>query len=240
MSLLRDRNHAFSLPELLVVLAVVALLMIVLYGATQTVRKKSREMQEVVTLRNIGGVLHLYIADHRGDLPNNVLPAPAKALALQLGFINDVKDWSNDSAGIKNSIFRNGANETAIRRFFVSIYDDDLASDPLTAFAFNLNMGINPEHDPAEYQNGYFTKTYREIRRPSEKIYVVPAWFLLTRSVRFTDAPSFTPFRSTKNAAEKGFFPALFADGHVERVDPAPAGMTSSQINHRWVIPGSP
>lgn len=230
---------AFGMLEALISLAVVTILAVFLFGASSSVKEKAKRTRELSQLRQIGGVLHLYIAENNWRLPNQHGPIPVRTFAHYLGYINDVKDWTNDSADPPNSIFRNGANEAAIRKFFTSAYDDRVPPDPHGSFATNEYIGRNPSSalDPETYPDLAFVDTYPQIKRPSLKIYAVPSYFLPTRRTRFAGTTLQAPFRTVNHPADKGDFPALFVDGHVEMLNPAPPGMTLSEINIRWLLP---
>lgn len=242
--LLRTNRDGFSVAELIVGIAVIAGVATLAYGVAGKIRDQMKPIRDTATLRQIGAVLHLYINEHNGELPPCVTPVPVKSLAHYMGFTNKAKDWSNDSQVPANSIFLNGANEKKIRQFFTSAYDPKI--DPLNAFASNYSMGMNPTDppetytDPALYEQTGFTRYYRDIKRPNEKLYMIPSWFMPQVKNRFSEATTSNPFKTTRNPADKGHFPALFADGHVAMVNPAPEGMTLDQINHRWIRPKHP
>lgn len=238
-SLPSQRSHGFTLIELMVALSIITVLSILAFGVSAGVKKGNRPIKDIATLKQIGVSVHVYAGEHRGQFPTVSLPAAVKVLAIQMGYIQSDKDWSNDNATPKNSIFRNGADEQGIRRFFRSAYDDRPQPDPLTSFAFSSYIGLNPSADPAEYQASSSANTYQEIKRPSEKIYVVPGYFLSRYQERFSVATPNTPFRTANNPEEKGPFLALFVDGHTAMVDPEPKGLPLTQINHRWLLPKS-
>jgi prepilin-type N-terminal cleavage/methylation domain-containing protein/prepilin-type processing-associated H-X9-DG protein len=70
MRINRSPTHAaFSLPELLVVLAVVGTLAVIGLQATQKMRAASREAKGLSNLRQIGVTVGLYTADNNGEYP---------------------------------------------------------------------------------------------------------------------------------------------------------------------------
>jgi len=238
-SLIRKKTSGFGLLELLISLGVAAIIALLLSVAASSARQKTQRSRELMQLRQIGGVLHLYLAENNWRLPNQHSPIPVRTFAHYLGYVRNVKDWTNNSADPPNSIFRNGANEAAIRKFFTSAYDDRVPPDPLGSFATSEYIGRNPNStlDPQEYADSAYVDTYPEIQRPSLKIYAIPSYFLPAWKTRFSGTTVSSPFRTVNHPADKGDFPALFADGHVEMLNPAPPGMTLSQINIRWLLP---
>ncbi len=233
----RFSRSGFSLLELLVAIVLVITLVAFLMVAVSRARKGSRQAFDMVQLRQIGTILHAYVADHQQELPVVVSPAPFKTLSIYLGWIPHARDWSNDSSSPKNSIFSSAANQRAIHGLFVSAYDQRTLPDPLNSFATSVYIGRNPSAVPDPTAEEHNVRYYYQIRRPSVKIYAIPSFFLKNYQERFTEAPSNSPFRSDKNQAEKGHFPALFMDGHTAMMDPAPAGMSPKAIKERWFYP---
>lgn len=64
-----DRPSAFTLIELLTVIAVTATLAALLIAGTQKVRKMGAQTATLNTMRQIGTAMNLYVADHEGSLP---------------------------------------------------------------------------------------------------------------------------------------------------------------------------
>ncbi|HWL53423.1 MAG TPA: type II secretion system protein [Chthoniobacteraceae bacterium] len=231
------RRFGFTLVELLVAIVLVAALAVFLMAAVSRARKGNRQALDLVSLRQIGTILHGYISDHQQELPVIVTPAPFKTLSIYLGYIPHARDWSNDQSSPKNSIFSPGADQRAIRALFTSAYDERVVPDPLNGFCTNGYIGSNPQTKLGPDDDDPNIRYYYQIRRPSSKIYALPSFFLKSIGERFTAAPSNSPFRSDKNPEEKGHFPALFMDGHAAMVDPAPKGMSANAVHDRWVRP---
>ena len=227
----------FSVMELCFVLAIVAALAIFLGGAMARARKANRQALDQVHLRQIGATLLLYSMDHQQVLPVVVTPSPFKTLSVYLGYLPTTNDWSNDQSTPKNSIFKPGADEAAIRQLFTSGYDDRPRPDPLNSFCTNGYIGRNPGEvlEPGEESSN--AERLNEIRNPNRKIYMVPARYIVKNPyhTRFSGATTLTFFRP--GSGGKTDFPALFMDGHTEMFDPYLNGMTLNASNNRWVHP---
>ncbi len=232
-------TKAFTMVEGLVALALVAIVAVLALTGIGSIRRSYARALDVHRMKQIGSLWLLSIQENQQKLPSTVLPSTFKTLAVKMGYIQSTNDWSNDSATPKNSIFRNGANEKAIRQLFVSGWDDRPNPDPLNSFSHNEYLGIDGTQKAPEEGSAWVDR-WNHIRYPERKIFMIPAWFLprTYANQRFSGATSSNPFRTANNPATKGHFPALFADGHVNKVDPAP-DLTLSEINRRWLLPRS-
>lgn len=223
----------FTLTELLVSVVVVAVLASLAFAAVTATLRARKEMRDITNLRTIGQTFHAYLADHNQILPVCVTPVPTRTFAQYLGFIDDVRDWPG------GDVFRNGADEASIRKLFISGYDQRPRPDPVDSYASNEHIGANPTvGTPSEST----VTRYAEIVRPSRKIYYIPTHFRREYHSRFSGSSSNSPFIDGRNTVYKGPFPALFVDGHVERVeaDPARVGRTGAQLRNEMIYPKVP
>jgi prepilin-type N-terminal cleavage/methylation domain-containing protein/prepilin-type processing-associated H-X9-DG protein len=70
----RDRRHAFTLIELLIVLGVIALLAALLFPAVSSIRRQAKVTQCASNLRQICAAMHAYAVDNKGKFPDMTLP----------------------------------------------------------------------------------------------------------------------------------------------------------------------
>jgi len=70
----RLKTRAFSLLEMLVVVALLAILIALLSPAISGALRKGRETQRLASIREIGSMIHLYSTDRSGSLPGPLWP----------------------------------------------------------------------------------------------------------------------------------------------------------------------
>jgi len=83
---LQRKNRAFTLVELLTVIAVIAVLAAILFPVFATVRGKAREITCVSNLRQIGTAVSMYAQDFDGLYPYGVDPADKFTPQIWAGF----------------------------------------------------------------------------------------------------------------------------------------------------------
>ena len=66
---MRNRRKAFSLPELLVTIAIIAILLAILFPAIRRARQHSQRTLCASNLRQLGAAFYNYAAEQRGYLP---------------------------------------------------------------------------------------------------------------------------------------------------------------------------
>lgn len=193
-------RRAFSLIELLVALMVVATLSLLTAGVANRASEAAKGTKEIANLRAIGQSLHSYVADNAQRLPPVITPTAAKTLAVQMGLINDVKEWL-DSTNL----------DPRACGPLISPTDPRPRPSPVYSYAFNTLLGINPSEAPGTVSQN--VSSYLEIVIPSDKLYCTPASEEVTASsARFsTSTMGLKVIRYDAN----GKTPALFVDGHV-------------------------
>jgi len=83
------RQPAFTLTELLVVIAVVAVLAAVLISVTASALRKTREAVCLTNMRQVGSLIHISAADNNGNFPGSSASMQWDELLLQQGVIED-------------------------------------------------------------------------------------------------------------------------------------------------------
>ena len=67
--LTKDASHGFTLIELLVVIAIIGILGAIIYAPFQSARRKGRDAQRVIEMKNLVSSLTLYADSHQGYFP---------------------------------------------------------------------------------------------------------------------------------------------------------------------------
>ncbi|CAN5465477.1 hypothetical protein BH10PLA1_BH10PLA1_06470 [soil metagenome] len=68
--MLRIRSRAFTLIELLIVIAIISVIVAILLPCIKMVREQALALRCVGNLRQVGIALNNYAADYRGTIPN--------------------------------------------------------------------------------------------------------------------------------------------------------------------------
>lgn len=68
----KSNLKGFTLIELLVVIAIIGILGAIVYAPFQTARRKGRDAQKIVEMKNIYSALLLYADSHNGRFPTNL------------------------------------------------------------------------------------------------------------------------------------------------------------------------
>ncbi|EIQ00965.1 prepilin-type N-terminal cleavage/methylation domain-containing protein [Opitutaceae bacterium TAV1] len=79
MSSTRSRHRAFTLIELLTVVAIIGILSAITLAALGSVRQTARRAQNVAKLRTLGMACHLYANDNKGKMPVVVINSSGDA-----------------------------------------------------------------------------------------------------------------------------------------------------------------
>lgn len=95
------RTNAFTLPELLVVIGIIAVLVAILLPAVNKARDYASTIKCVTQLQQMGAATALYVNDYRGFLfpcyyaGDNAIGAQSNALQFMLSAYLPIQDWSN-------------------------------------------------------------------------------------------------------------------------------------------------
>ncbi len=89
MNIKNSRYNAFTLIEILIVLAILSLLAAILFPIVSRARASARTSTCAANLRQIGQALALYKSDHDGFYP------PAATIEFPYGSSNDIIWWAN-------------------------------------------------------------------------------------------------------------------------------------------------
>ncbi|MDQ1282209.1 MAG: ral secretion pathway protein, partial [Patescibacteria group bacterium] len=68
-NLIKEARHGFTLIELLVVIAIIGILGAIIYAPFQAARRKGRDAQRVIEMKNMLSSLTMYADSHNGQFP---------------------------------------------------------------------------------------------------------------------------------------------------------------------------
>jgi prepilin-type N-terminal cleavage/methylation domain-containing protein/prepilin-type processing-associated H-X9-DG protein len=192
------KRSGFTLIELPVVIAVIALLAALLFPVFAAARERARPSQCASNLGQIGLAMHLY-RDENDDL----YPIAH----------NYASNWQNERSPYARTvkIFLCPSGES-----YSALYGINCWSGPRTAPSgdADANYGILPE------QSGVELRSENDLLNPADAILALDALSDLSRPDQFDycGGLSFTPFATRGSVAlrHNGVFNVLFADGRVK------------------------
>lgn len=217
----RGPARAFTLVELLAVLAIIGVLAAILIPVVGKVRQSARLTQSTANIKAIGQAVNLYAADNRGKLP---------PLGQGSGFVSPL--WTDSGLGYPD--WRKGLNSylpTSGRQRFTA-YNGSLYS--INEVYVDPTLADDRHHSAGDYgaSREIFKPEGQELMlslvpRPSRTVLVaagattnqtppIGSWFIETWNWANGVAVSNQPGdRGT------GKVLVVFVDGHVERLDKA-------------------
>jgi prepilin-type N-terminal cleavage/methylation domain-containing protein/prepilin-type processing-associated H-X9-DG protein len=228
------RKRGFTLVELLVVVAVIALLAALLFPALAGARDKARQATCVSNLKQIGLAAALYIQDYDEHYPLGHSPTSdpitrADDNGYEMHFIDLMRPY-----------IKNNRNEGVWRcpndrsRLF-----DEYKSDTTTKKEFRVSYSIN-----AWFEYG---APVAEVAEPARKVYVLEStdddhfhWWELGRSKVNDPIPPLEQLPQKELMTQvamtrhNGGAEYLFADGHVKWAQFASMWGTTRETNAFW------
>jgi prepilin-type N-terminal cleavage/methylation domain-containing protein/prepilin-type processing-associated H-X9-DG protein len=148
----RHRAAAFTLIELLTVIAIIGILAAILIPTVAKVRESARKSQSVSNLRQWGTALHLYLADSKGRMPNRGLADRPSWAQVESNDPRAVNAWYNVLPPYaseralrdlppeqRDATFRG----QSIHRDPLAQFTNETASVPRPFFSYALNSQMN-------------------------------------------------------------------------------------------------
>ena len=250
----RRRRPAFTLVELLVVIALVAVVAGLLMPAVSVAREKANAAACASNLRQVYNAVMMFVSDHDGGLPRASIVAETPETTTTT--YQDLCPWVNEAPGFPGGLidFEHGGlwkymGGVAARRKAMNCPGDrDDRSQHLGTratlrnFSYSFNANLRREDDAGEPK----LIPWEAIARPAEKIVIYEelgpndAWCLAHThpedlpsgrhgSVRAGNRPREENVRAWLEAGRSN---QCFFDGHVELL--SPAWVLDPRNHHSW------
>ena len=145
-------HRAFSLVELLVVMAVIGILATIVITVIGSLREQARLSQGIANLKQIGNALHLYAVDHNGKLPYSWKQ-------------NDT-DWGLEVSGY---IQGSGTRYSSSNAYRSEVFTDPNASIDGGSLHFSAHQLLMPPYSKNNYNDQI---NIAAIQNPSELVIV--------------------------------------------------------------------
>jgi prepilin-type N-terminal cleavage/methylation domain-containing protein len=208
---------AFSLIELLIVIAIIAILAALLLPALATVQAKGKRAVCLDNLKQAALSFQMYTADNDGKLPQNIPLPQIESDAWVVGNMKLSNDSTNKTLIRQGKLYPYASN--------VSLYrcpaDPSRTGDQLRVRSYAMNGWMGSR----SMENEIYGKGYRTFVRESElsaagpaRLWIIAdeheasiddAWFLVTMD----DSRAFASVPATRHENRYGL---NFGDGHAE------------------------
>jgi general secretion pathway protein G len=190
------RRRAFTLIELLTVIAVIGILAAILIPVVGTVRKNARISSSMNNLRQLGSALQIFVNDNKQTLPVRDRFHPTHYWLRELWRITyDSRPFPAHATTY--DMFVRDFSETI---FHTPLMSQDSVPEETSAYGYNFALLKFPA-TPIK------PLPLREVANPA-------------RTVAIGDSSQVTLFRTTAMPRNNGYVNCLFVDGHVDRLLP--------------------
>ena len=124
----KNNLKGFTLIELLVVIAIIGILGAIVYAPFQTARRKGRDAQKIVEMKNIYYALLLYADSHNGRYPINM---------------QELQDNQPSDKLPSNTNFAVGANSSDLSKYNYTAFVDSASSTKVIGFHLYTHLETN-------------------------------------------------------------------------------------------------
>ena len=213
MTRTRKPQPAFSLIELLIVIAIIATLVAILFPLMASIQETAKRTRCIRNLKHLGTATFAYVADHDNCLPLGLYRAPGLSLP-----------WSRNLVGLpgRNYLFPEVyPASTAQKATGKTVFDCPSRSSPALYDKLHYGYSDFPGMSIYDYDGVGLTRRLSEIKRPSQTMLfgeIPPGYRLITYRADLLEFP------------HQGNMNAFYADGSVQMIThPVKNANTSSE-----------
>ena len=227
-------HAAFTLVELLAVIAIIGILAAIIIPIVGRVRENARTSQCASNLRGISNALHLYAADNKNQLPAvaPVWPPPTNEQGTWLyktwiyaGYSEDVliKDPTTFRAMTVERSHSFACPSTVLSKLDTPTYNGAAVNGNVYSYGLNCLSDTTDAAGNVSWKKGF---RLNDVVNPARTFMVAETSFPLGTSSGYLSYFGLLPHRGSANFA--------FFDGHVENRSKAAIPDTSTSANRRF------
>ncbi len=194
------QRRAFTLIELLTVIAIIGILAAILIPVVGTVRKNARITSSMNNLRQLGSAMQLFINDNKQTLPVRDRFHPTHYWLRELWRVT----YSSRPFPAFATTYDNFVRDFSGTIFHTPLMSSDSNPEETSSYGYNFALLKFPATPTRPLP-------LREVANPA-------------RTVAIGDSSQVTLFRTTAMPRNNGYVNCVFVDGHVDRVRPAISG----------------
>jgi len=133
----KEKKNAFTMIELLVVVAIIGILIAAIVIAFVSARQKSRDARRKTDLKNIQIALQLYADDHDGKYPSGLYGQMGDGGLVSGGYMSNVPD---DPSGGDYAYGRSGNRKEFIMGARLENSKDSALDDDMDGIIFGVDV----------------------------------------------------------------------------------------------------
>jgi len=213
----KTTRHGFSLLELLVALVIVAILTKLGFSTFGELRERSAASRCIANLRNIGGALMAFGADHNGSTMPQVT-SPGTYWHPIIDEYLGGRGREIDGISVSSPVWACPKNEKMVK----GLKKKGTEGGQFSGYPINTHLLVKGETEVKPGKVAIWGMPMARINKPSQKIWIIESCHETDGAFGPATAMTYTPYgyKSWMKQVHPGGNNVLFCDGHIEPVKP--------------------